>query len=293
MFRKHHMQDIDRLRGRLDLLAPLNALLETRSVGAAAERLALSQPAMSRILGRLREVFGDPLLVRVGLRMELTPRAQALKAPLAELLAAAAELLAPQAFDPASAQRTFRGVLPDVVAAYLLPRLLEIFAAEAPGCRLHLRPWLSGGPADAEVDFVITTEPGFYPRMRMEPLNEDVDVLAFAGGAPAGPDVLELDHVAVVPAGLAVDPVDRWLAEHGLSRNIAVTVPHYLMAAQLLQRRKLVAILPSRMVGALGLGSQGLAIPQDPDRQWLLYPAAHIADPASLWLRRTLSRAAA
>ncbi|HEX2561790.1 LysR family transcriptional regulator [Phenylobacterium sp.] len=286
------MHDLDRLRGRLELLAPLNALLQTASVGAAAERLSLSQPAMSRILGRLRETFSDPLLVRVGLRMELTPRAEALKAPLAELLASAAELLAPQAFDPATAQRTFRGIIPDVVATYLLPQLLDLFGREAPGCRLHLRPWLSSMPADADVDFVITTAAGFYPRMRMEPLYDDVDVLAFAGPQPKGP-VLELEHIAVAPAGHPRDMVDLWLAERDLTRNIAVTVPHYLMAAQLLARPGLVAILPSRMVRAMKLNSVPLDIPQDPDRQWLLYPAAQVADPASLWLRRTIARAAA
>lgn len=277
------------IRGRLDLLVPLAVLLETVSVQRSAERLHLSQPAVSRILGRLRETFGDPLLVRVGGRMALTPRAEALRTPLAALLDGAAALLSPADFEPASAERTFLGVMPDVIAAWALPPLLEALARQAPRCRLHLLPWLSAKAVGGEADFVVTTEPGLYPQMRMERVFQDRDVLAYAMSPPDGADWLALDHVAVAAAGLDEDPVDRWLATRGQRRNIVATVPHYLLAARLIAQAPLVGVLPSRLVGALGLQSRAIFEGEEPDQQWLLHPPTRTAEPGSAWMRRLVA----
>src|SRR5687767_125378 len=84
----------------LNLLVALDALLSEASVGRAASRIGLSQPATSHALRRLREVIGDPLLVRVGARMQLTPRAQALRAPLREALDRVRGLFVAEGFDP-------------------------------------------------------------------------------------------------------------------------------------------------------------------------------------------------
>lgn len=285
------MHEFDALRGNLDLLVHLQALLSERSVTRAAERLHLSQPALSRSLARLRDLFQDRLLERSGDRMLLTPRAEALEAPLRALLCSAADLVRPAAFDPASAERTFHGVLPDVLATALLPPLLGRLRERAPGCRLRLHPWQPTADADG-LDFVITSHPEFYPRLRMEPLYEDADVLAFRSPPPAEASILDLPHVAVTPAGHSADPVDVWLATHGLRRAIAVTVPHYLLAAQLLAAGDFVAVLPSRLVRALDLRYAEIDLPQPPDRMWLLYPPAHAGDPASVWLRALFAEVA-
>src|ERR1700741_5431569 len=92
----------------LNLLVALDALLREASVSRAAMRIGLSQPAASHALGRLRELIGDPLLGRVGSRMELTPRAQGLRAPLAQALDHVRALFLPDAFDAISSQRQFR-----------------------------------------------------------------------------------------------------------------------------------------------------------------------------------------
>ncbi len=279
---------MDHLRGRLDLLVPLNALLETAHITRAAQRTGLSQPAMSRILSRLRLEFDDPLLVRVGSQMRLTPRASSLRAPLHRVLQAAEALYARVLFDPVAATRTFTAVIPDVVAATILPPLLERMSKEAPNCRLRLFPWRADRQ-HMNVDFVITTEVDLYPELRMQPLFEDIDVLASREPPPVGVDPLSLDHVAVITAGLSDDPVDRWLSEQGKFRKIKTVVSHYLLALQLVSRSSACAILPSRMVSALGpaLGVQAtmLDIEQSADQQWLLYPAENEADPASMWIR--------
>ena len=289
------MRDAHLLRGKLDLLVAADVILDCENLTLAGERLGLSQPAVSRTLGRLRVAFDDPLLVRVGNRMRLTPRAEALRAPLATMLRAAEDLYAPAGFDPATASRVFRAVIPDVVAAVILPDLLARLARQAPACRLELLPWRPQAEQPRDLDLVITTEIDAFPDFRMTPLYQDHDILAFVGEAPAG-DPLALEHVAVIAAGATRDPVDRWLAEQGRSRRIAAVVPHYLLALQLVARGGHVAVLPSRMVAALGapLAVRGveLTVSQAPDQQWLMHPPQLEADPASAWLREQVEAVA-
>lgn len=291
------MRNAHVLRGKLDLLVAAEIILDCENLTLAGERLGLSQPAVSRTLGRLRQAFDDPLLVRTGGRMAPTPRAEALRAPLAALLRAAEDLYAPAGFDPATARRAFRAVIPDVVAAVILPDLLARLARAAPACRLELLPWRPQAEQPGDLDFVITTEIDAFPDFRMKPLHQDHDVLAFAGAVPPAGDPLALEHVAVVAAGARRDPVDRWLADQGRERRIAAIVPHYLLALQLVARGGHVAVLPSRMVAALGapLGVRGveLPIPQDPDQQWLMHPPQLDADAGSAWLREQVEAVAA
>ena len=88
-------------------------------------RIGLSQPATSHALQRLREVIGDPLLVRAGARMELTPRALALRGPLAQTLEQVRGLFVPDAFDAARSERQFRLMMPDLAVELLMPPLME------------------------------------------------------------------------------------------------------------------------------------------------------------------------
>src|SRR4051794_23197152 len=108
----------------LNLLVALDALLRETNVSRAAMRIGLSQPATSHALQRLRDLIGDPLLVRTGARMELTPRAQALRAPLAQTLDQVRSLFIPDDFDAAS-ERQFRLMMPDLAVELLMPRLME------------------------------------------------------------------------------------------------------------------------------------------------------------------------
>src|SRR6201996_2018878 len=144
----------------LNLLVALDALLREASVSRAAMRIGLSQPAASHALQRLRDLVGDPLLVRNGARMELTPRAQALRAPLAQALDQVRSLFIPDDFDAASSERQFRLMMPDLAVELLVPPLMAKVAQAAPNVRLDIVPWRSSVIFTAEyartIDLVIS-----------------------------------------------------------------------------------------------------------------------------------------
>ena len=125
----------------LNLLVTLDALLREKSVTRAARDVGLSQPAMSHALARLRELLGDALLVRAGRRMETTPRAEALRQPLASALAHVREVFegGPR-FDPTTSQRQFRISGGDLAELVLLPPLAARLSERARGIDLHFPP---------------------------------------------------------------------------------------------------------------------------------------------------------
>src|ERR1700687_3847372 len=125
----------------LNLLVALDALLLEANVSRAAMRIGLSQPAASHALQRLRDMLGDPLLVRTGSRMELTPRAQALRGPLAQVLDQVRGLLIPDDFDAASSERQCRLMMPDLAVELLMPPLMEKITKAAPNVRIDVVPW--------------------------------------------------------------------------------------------------------------------------------------------------------
>src|SRR5262249_10526208 len=125
----------------LNLLVALEALLVEESVGRAVRRVGLSQPAMSHALGRLRELVGDPLLVRVGASMQPTLRAESMREPLREALEQVRGVLRSEAFEPARSARTFRLLMSDYASGVMLAPLLLRLQREAPGVRVEVRPW--------------------------------------------------------------------------------------------------------------------------------------------------------
>ena len=132
---------MDLRRYDLNLLVVLEVLLDEGSVTAAARRLNLSQSAVSAALDRLRGVFSDPLLVRVGNAMKPTPFARRLQGPLKTALASVSLALAlPQRFDPAKARLNVRLGITDYIGLLLLPVLYARLAREAPGITLEVLP---------------------------------------------------------------------------------------------------------------------------------------------------------
>jgi len=125
----------------LNLLVALDALLQEKNVTRAAEKLFISQPAMSGSLQRLRERLDDPLLVRVGRVMELTPKAKALIKPVREILLLVQNTIDVEpVFNASTARRAFTVVMSDFVAVLLMPRVMRRLMREAPGIRLHIEP---------------------------------------------------------------------------------------------------------------------------------------------------------
>ncbi len=282
----------------LNLLVALDALLLEANVSRAAMRIGLSQPAASHALQRLRDMLGDPLLVRVGARMQLTPRAQALRGPLAQALDQVRGLFIPDDFDAASSERHFRLMMPDLAVELLVPPLMEKVARLAPNVRLDIVPWRGPAIVTAEfartVDMVISIGDGFRGFHR-QLLYTDSDALAVRRGHPVGArlkrrDVfLDARHVAVVIRGQSVDLIDEWLRAKRLERKIALVVPGYIEALHIVARTDLVAFVPSRLIAALAnpLSLRAITPPLDPgiDEQFMFYPTRAQFDPGSIWLR--------
>ena len=146
----------------LNLLLALEALLRERSVTRAAERLFVSQPAMSAALAKLRDYFNDPLLVRVGRDLELTPRGRSLREPVHQMLLNAQTVLGSQiAFDAATERRTFTLLSPDYISPWVIPAILNRLEKWAPGVRIQVeRPSTSGfaSLAQGDVDLLLAID---------------------------------------------------------------------------------------------------------------------------------------
>jgi DNA-binding transcriptional LysR family regulator len=285
----------------LNLLVALDALLREASVSRAAMRIGLSQPAASHALQRLRELIGDPLLVRSGARMELTPRALALRAPLAQALDQVRALFVPDDFDASRSERQFRLMMPDLAVELLMPPLMEKITRLAPNVTIDVVPWR--GPAIFTAEFARTIDmvisignafKGFHRQL----LYTDSDALAVRRGHPVGKKLGDRDtflkarHVAVIIRGQNQDLIDGWLRAKGIERRIALIVPGYIEALHVAARTDLVAFVPRRLIGALSqqLSLKTVAPPLDPgiDEQFMFYPTRAQMDPGSVWLRQLM-----
>ena len=285
----------------LNLLVALDALLLEANVSRAAMRIGLSQPAASHALQRLRDMLGDPLLVRVGARMELTPRAQALRGPLVQALDQVRGLFIPDDFDAARSERRFRLMMPDLAVELLMPPLMEKIARLGPNVRLDIVPWR--GPAIVTAEFARTIDlvisigdafKGFHRQL----LYTDRDALAVRRGHPVAAKLRRRDaflnarHVAVVIRGQSTDLIDDWLRTKGVERRIALVVPGYLEALHIVARTDLVAFVPNRLIAALAkpLSLISVAPPLDPgvDEQFMFTPTPAQFDPGSIWLRNLM-----
>jgi DNA-binding transcriptional LysR family regulator len=294
-----HLMNLNSLD--LNLLIALDALLLEGNVSRAAMRIGLSQPAASHALQRLRALIGDPLLVRSGARMELTPRAQALRAPLAQTLDQVRALFIPDDFDASRSERRFRLMMPDLAVELLMPPLMEKITRIAPNVTIDVVPWR--GPAVFTAEFARTIDmvisignafKGFHRQL----LYTDRDALAVRRGHPVGAKLghrdnfLKARHVAVIIRGQNEDLIDSWLRAKGVERRIALIVPGYIEALHVAVRTDLVAFVPSRLIGALSrqLSLKTIAPPLDPgiDEQFMFYPTRAQMDPGSIWLRQLM-----
>ena len=285
----------------LNLLTALDALLREASVSRAALRIGLSQPATSHALQRLRDILGDPLLVRTGARMELTPRAQALRAPLAQALDQVRGLFLSDEFDAARSERQFRLMMPDLAVELLMPPLMEKVTQAAPNVRIDVVPWR--GPAIFHAEFARTIDlvisignafKGFHRQL----LYTDSDALAVRRGHPVATKLrrretfLAARHVGVIIRGQPEDLIDTWLRTKGIDRHIALVVPGYLEALHVAARTDLVAFVPRRLIAALSkqLGLVTVTPPLDPgiDEQFMFHPTRAQMDPGSIWLRQLM-----
>jgi len=286
----------------LNLLIALDALMREGNVTAAGRRIGLSQPAMSHALARLRDLLGDPLLVREGSVMRLTALAEWLAPRVQRLIGEIdATLLGHQAFEPESAARTFRIATNDYCGAVLMPALLAQVRRLAPGVELELHAHKGGPPAAAlargELDLAVGTfldaEPGVE---RQVLLREDFACLVRRGhprakGKLSVQDYAELDHVLITAPDYGAGVVDFALAARGLRRRVVARTPHFLVAPALVLGSDAIVTLPARLArlaARAGLRSFAPPLPLPPFDVHLLWHSAASEDAASRWLRQQL-----
>lgn len=290
----------------LNLLVALEALLQESSVGQAADRVSLSQPAMSHALKRLRVLLGDPLLVRAGARMQLTARAEALRHPVQDALTRVRDLLIGEGFEPARSTRTFRLFVADNASDLLLPLLLKRLEDEAPSVCIRVQPLVGNTWDPFElarfVDVAIACIPSRFKGFYQQRLFTDRDACAVRRGHSsarliAKPEAfLKAKHVAVVGREFAEDPVDTWLRREGRERNVVLTVPHYLQALHVVSESELIGVIPERLIRAYAgiLDLDAIKVPLDVGtfEEYLLHPARSRDDPGCVWLRGILTEIA-
>jgi DNA-binding transcriptional LysR family regulator len=284
----------------LNLLPVLDALLGERSVSRAGARLGLSQPAVSNALGQLREILGDPLLVRKGAGMAPTERALALAGPLrAALLALEQGLEPPAAFDPARAERAFTIVTNDFVAFAMLPRLLARLSQEAPCVRLQVRAWqehtVPPDLARGDADLVLGFNRGLPTGHHATPLFADRFVFVAREGHPKvrGKITLaaytKLSHVLVSHEPNARGIVDDVLAQRGLSRHVALRLSHFLLVPPIIASTDYVAALSESVARPIAeqLPLQVLRMPIsiEGDTVQMVWHERTSASAAHQWLR--------
>ncbi|GAB4060760.1 LysR family transcriptional regulator [Uliginosibacterium sediminicola] len=242
----------------LNLLTVLDALLDEAHVTRAAERLGMSQPAVSNALERCRHLFKDPLLLRGQGMMRRTPKADSLRLPLKNLLADALALVEPVAPDLMQLQQTVHLNMPDFAASLVVGQLYADVARTAPGVDLVIYPWR--GPAavldeltKGTVDLAMATLPPPGASFRMRELRRTFYRVVMRKGHPAAADFslqrwLSHPHVSVSASGDTEASVDRALLAHQLERRVSLIVPSFLMVPNLLLQSDLIAVVPNRFV---------------------------------------------
>lgn len=291
----------------LNLLRVLDAALETRHVTRAARRLGMSQSALSHAMSRLREALGDELLVRGPGGLVPTARAEAMAVPLRAALTSLSETLsAPTPFEPAASTRTFRIAAADYAQFVLLPPLLARVQAEAPGVCVWVTPVPAGDAlpaalASGEIDLAIgvTATMGAAPGLFERALFEERFVCLVRADHPTVGETLTLEqyvalpHAFIAPRGRAGGAVDTALAERGLSRNIAVAVPHFLTMPHVIAASDLIVTLAARVAHAFAammpLRILPPPLPLPPFRIGATWHERHQRDPGHAWLRERLA----
>ncbi|MDO8787955.1 MAG: LysR family transcriptional regulator [Sulfuritalea sp.] len=239
----------------LNLLVVFDAVLAESSISRAAERLDLSQPAVSNALARMRKATGDRLFVRLANAMVPTPYAQAIADPIRQALASIrVSLGASQEFDPATSQRSFAIYLTDLGEAYFLPRLLARLNRTAPGVRIHTRPMPPESAENAlrtgEVDLAIGNLPDLGAGFFMQRLFRDRYVCVVRKGHPVigeritARQFAAASHAIVTPGGWGHGIIERTLVEHGLEQCITLRMQNFLVLASIVATTDMVAIVP-------------------------------------------------
>jgi DNA-binding transcriptional LysR family regulator len=286
----------------LNLLRVLDAVLDERSVTAAAGRVHLSVPATSRALGRLRVALDDELLVRAGRELVPTPRALELRPLVAELLQRAGQLTeSTAAFDSTQLQRTFAVRTNDGTVLTIGASLLSATAELAPGVVLRFLPEADEDAAALRTGLV-DLDIGVIAAVPADIRTQIVGHERYVGLARAGHSLLArgvtarrfaaAEHVSASRRGRTEGPIDAALERLGLQRRVGATVGTMAAALWLVAGTELVAAVPASLAAAagpsLGLVSFELPLELAPSEYRIAWHARLDRDPAHAWLRELI-----
>jgi DNA-binding transcriptional LysR family regulator len=292
--------------GDFALLLTLDALLQEGSVTGAARRVGLSTPAVSHALARIRERLGDPVLVRSGRGMLLTPRAEALRPRVHSLVTEARHLLAPERpFVAAELERPFVVHASDYVITVLGVVVDRLLTAEAPRVCVRFVPNSPDDPAllrSGGADLAVGIYGDLPQEMRSRQLLTDRFVCVVRADHPSVGRRLSLEqfarltHIQIAPRGLPGGYLDDVLREKGVRREVARAVPYFLTALQLVSRTDHVLTVSERIARrfAPDLGLRVLEVPVElrPYALNLVWHPRFDGDPGHRFLRDVLVRAA-
>ena len=290
-----NLRDID-----LNLLVVFNQLLVERRVSKVAEKLGLTQPAVSNALARLRKLLGDELFLRTPRGMQPTPFADELAEPVAYALGMIHGALNQRSsFEPATSQRSFTIGMTDIGEIYFLPKLMDELARVAPGvsvstvrnAAVNLKDEMEAGHVDLALGLLPQLKGGFFQRR----LFRQRYVCLFRKGHRLDKRKISLaefsaaDHVVVVSAGTGHGKVDELLERNAVQRRVRLTVPHFVAVGHILRATDMIATVPEafaqQVAGAFELVS--VAHPAGlPDIAInVFWHAKFHKDPANQWLR--------
>ncbi len=303
----------------LNLLRVFDAVMAERNLTRAASNLAMTQPAVSNALRRLRDALHDELLVRAGYGVQPTPRALELWPAVRAALESLRSVIQPGAFDAAASRDAFVLAMADATAATLIAPLVRRLEARAPGLSLRVRPLLTRDPrpllsageldlaigyfpaAVAAIDMAAMQEGGRGP-VEHQRLYDSEYVCVMRAGHPLADGPLDLDrycaarHLLVSFSGRPFGFVDEALAALGRRRRVVLTVNQFFTAGQVVSQTDLLTVLPYTFLPGTGIASQLVTRPLPLD-----VPAVHVdqlwhhrntARPAHAWLRREIAEAA-
>lgn len=298
------MHEMNISRPDLNLLVVFDAIARSGSVTGAAERLALSQPAVSHALNRLRDVIGDPLFMRAKSGLAPTPRAQAMTAEVGRILDAAGSVLAKASFDPGTTQRRFRLGASDYSSVALAPRIAREFCSAAPRATLdvlpagvHTLPQLESGEMDCSfwavepppapwLSKILYRERLIGVMCRTHPLSADL-----SARAPSLAAYLAYPHAVVSLRDPSANPVDSALRKLGLNRRVAIVTQSFAAVLAAMPGSRLLASLPEKLAPAARLaGLVTYELPLElPDFAYsLIWRSRTDVDPAMVWFRRLI-----
>lgn len=262
----------------LNLLRVFDAVMAERSLTKAAHNLALTQPAVSNAMRRLRETLGDDLVRRSGQGLEPTPRANALWPTVREALRQLQETLSPSPFDPASSTATFVLAMADATAAELVPELLAVVERDAPGVSVRVVPLSTRDPrrlldreeADLAIghfpavlaDLTASAQSGGAVSFAYQRLYDGEYVCVMRKGHPLAQGDLTLDrfcaarHMLVSFSGRPFGFVDEALASLQRQRRIVLTVNQFFTAGRVVAQSNLLTVLPRHFVRVADVGNE-------------------------------------